>query len=225
VLLEHEFVEVHAALLLDRRGFKKQIEQQRLAAPDRPPKIKPPRRLAPLPARRPASSAQAPGQRIQALGGAPPGRDRAQIARGQALAVRGQAAMTSLQNSGGIARPKKPARAGSSKPWTALFRGRRMLPCREHRRVGGALGRSLDDAIGRRRDDPRAQPFAPAKHIVDVLIEERAPKLSSSPIWPLRCGPLLYTRAELRQGRAHGRHDRADGAGAMRWNRSRNCFR
>lgn len=33
--------------------------------------------------------------------------------------------------------------------------------------------------------------FAPEKHIVDVLIEERAPKLSSSWAWPL-VRPLLY---------------------------------
>lgn len=36
------------------------------------------------------------------------------------------------------------------------------------------------------------QNTAPAKHIVDVLIEERAPKLSVSPIWPL-ARPLLYS--------------------------------
>lgn len=33
---------------------------------------------------------------------------------------------------------------------------------------------------------------APAKHIVDVLIEERAPKLSAGPLWPL-VRPPLYT--------------------------------
>jgi len=38
---------------------------------------------------------------------------------------------------------------------------------------------------------PRTQVVAPAKHIVDVLIEERAPKLSSSPYWPL-LRPQLY---------------------------------
>ena len=32
---------------------------------------------------------------------------------------------------------------------------------------------------------------APPKHIVDVLIEERAPKLSSSPYWPLLRSPLF----------------------------------
>ncbi|MBN8606196.1 MAG: 1-acyl-sn-glycerol-3-phosphate acyltransferase [Caulobacterales bacterium] len=37
-----------------------------------------------------------------------------------------------------------------------------------------------------------AQEAAPAKHIVDVLIEERAPKLSVSPIWPL-ARPALYS--------------------------------
>lgn len=31
-----------------------------------------------------------------------------------------------------------------------------------------------------------------AKHIVDVLIEERAPKLSTSPFWPLIRPPLMY---------------------------------
>jgi putative hemolysin len=35
---------------------------------------------------------------------------------------------------------------------------------------------------------PRA---VPPKHIIDVLIEERAPKLSSTPVWPL-VRPLLY---------------------------------
>ncbi|MEZ6023369.1 MAG: 1-acyl-sn-glycerol-3-phosphate acyltransferase [Hyphomonadaceae bacterium] len=35
-------------------------------------------------------------------------------------------------------------------------------------------------------------PAAPEKHIVDVLIEERAPKLSSSAIWPV-VRPPLYT--------------------------------
>ncbi|MCR6644589.1 MAG: hypothetical protein NVV62_08760 [Terricaulis sp.] len=34
-------------------------------------------------------------------------------------------------------------------------------------------------------------PATPAKHIVDVLIEERAPKLSSSPLWPLLRPPLF----------------------------------
>jgi putative hemolysin len=37
-----------------------------------------------------------------------------------------------------------------------------------------------------------AQNTAPAKHIVDVLIEERAPKLSTSTIWPL-ARPALYS--------------------------------
>ena len=36
-----------------------------------------------------------------------------------------------------------------------------------------------------------AQTDAPAKHIVDVLIEERAPKLSSGPIWPAVRPPLF----------------------------------
>ncbi len=34
-------------------------------------------------------------------------------------------------------------------------------------------------------------PAAPAKHIVDVLIEERAPKLSASVLWPLVRPPLM----------------------------------
>jgi putative hemolysin len=37
-----------------------------------------------------------------------------------------------------------------------------------------------------------SQPLARSKHIVDVLIEERAPKLSSSTMWPL-LRPILYT--------------------------------
>jgi putative hemolysin len=39
---------------------------------------------------------------------------------------------------------------------------------------------------------PPAPPAAPAKHIVDVLIEERAPKLSTSPLWPLVRPPLMH---------------------------------
>ena len=35
-------------------------------------------------------------------------------------------------------------------------------------------------------------PAAPAKHIVDVLIEERAPKLSASALWPLVRPPLMH---------------------------------
>lgn len=37
---------------------------------------------------------------------------------------------------------------------------------------------------------PAAQPHE--KHIVDVLIEERAPKLSASPFWPIIRAPLLH---------------------------------
>lgn len=40
--------------------------------------------------------------------------------------------------------------------------------------------------------DAAATPPAPGKHIVDVLIEERAPKLSSGPLWPV-IRPPLYT--------------------------------
>lgn len=39
---------------------------------------------------------------------------------------------------------------------------------------------------------PAAQPLARAKHIVDELIEERAPKLSTGPMWPI-IRPPLYT--------------------------------
>lgn len=38
----------------------------------------------------------------------------------------------------------------------------------------------------------KSQPLMRPKHIVDVLIEERAPKLSTSAMWPL-LRPLLYT--------------------------------
>lgn len=38
----------------------------------------------------------------------------------------------------------------------------------------------------------RVRALAPAKHIVDVLIEERAPKLSSGALWPI-LRPPLYT--------------------------------
>ena len=44
--------------------------------------------------------------------------------------------------------------------------------------------------------DPR-----PADHIVDVLIRERAPRLSRSPAWPL-VRPLLYRLLDYRQARA-----------------------
>lgn len=48
--------------------------------------------------------------------------------------------------------------------------------------------------MSRTETAPGALPLAPAqpaKHIVDVLIEERAPKLSSSPLWPLLRPPLF----------------------------------
>jgi putative hemolysin len=38
---------------------------------------------------------------------------------------------------------------------------------------------------------PASVDAAPSKHIVDVLIEERAPKLSSGPIWPIVRPPLF----------------------------------
>jgi putative hemolysin len=41
----------------------------------------------------------------------------------------------------------------------------------------------------------------PRRHIVDVLIEERAPKLSSSPVWPL-VRPALYRLLDYRKARA-----------------------
>jgi hypothetical protein len=44
VHFQHERVEMHPALLLDRRRREKQIHQHRFAAPDRPPQIKPLRR-------------------------------------------------------------------------------------------------------------------------------------------------------------------------------------
>lgn len=48
-----------------------------------------------------------------------------------------------------------------------------------------------------------APPTAPARdrHIVDVLIEERAPRLSTSPAWPL-VRPLLYGLLDYRKARA-----------------------
>ena len=42
---------------------------------------------------------------------------------------------------------------------------------------------------------------ARAAHIVDVLIEERAPKLSASPLWPL-VRPPLYRLLDYRKARA-----------------------
>ncbi|MDZ4363476.1 MAG: acyltransferase, partial [Brevundimonas sp.] len=41
---------------------------------------------------------------------------------------------------------------------------------------------------------------APGRHIVDVLIEERAPKLSRSGAWPL-ARPLLYALLDYRKAR------------------------
>jgi putative hemolysin len=41
---------------------------------------------------------------------------------------------------------------------------------------------------------------APHKHIIDVLIEERAPKLSGSPLWPL-VRPLLYRLLDYTKAR------------------------
>ena len=61
----------------------------------------------------------------------------------------------------------------------------------------------------RRRRTQHAQPPPRPKHIVDVLIEERAPKLSTSADVAGAAAAALYG-AELRQSRAHGRHDRAD---------------
>src|SRR5512146_2367058 len=46
-----------------------------------------------------------------------------------------------------------------------------------------------------------AAPTRPRRHIVDVLIEERAPKLSSSPVWPL-VRPALYRLLDYRKARA-----------------------
>lgn len=49
------------------------------------------------------------------------------------------------------------------------------------------------------RSDLMVSPSEP--HIVDVLIEERAPKLSRSPTWPL-VRPLLYRLLDYRKARA-----------------------
>jgi len=43
-------------------------------------------------------------------------------------------------------------------------------------------------------------PATRQKHIVDVLIEERAPKLSKSPVWPA-ARPLLYSLLDYRKAR------------------------
>jgi putative hemolysin len=47
----------------------------------------------------------------------------------------------------------------------------------------------MTDAVVTQRT---TQPLARSKHIVDVLIEERAPKLSASAAWPI-LRPILYT--------------------------------
>lgn len=44
-------------------------------------------------------------------------------------------------------------------------------------------------------------PARRSRHIVDVLIEERAPKLSGSPVWPL-VRPALYALLDYRKARA-----------------------
>jgi len=46
-----------------------------------------------------------------------------------------------------------------------------------------------------------AAPKRRPRHIVDVLIEERAPKLSASPVWPL-VRPALYALLDYRKARA-----------------------
>ncbi|HEX6860256.1 MAG TPA: 1-acyl-sn-glycerol-3-phosphate acyltransferase [Caulobacteraceae bacterium] len=46
-----------------------------------------------------------------------------------------------------------------------------------------------------------ALPATRRRHIVDVLIEERAPRLSSSPVWPL-VRPALYGLLDYRKARA-----------------------
>ena len=48
---------------------------------------------------------------------------------------------------------------------------------------------SMDAAA---KNTPVPQTRDPSKHIVDVLIEERAPHLSNGPLWPL-LRPILYT--------------------------------
>ena len=88
---QHEFVEVDAALLLHRRRFEEEIEQHRLAAPDRSPEVKPARRLASCAASRPAASASSSAASASSRSAAARlvgvGRE---IAFGEALAVRGQ---------------------------------------------------------------------------------------------------------------------------------------
>lgn len=48
-------------------------------------------------------------------------------------------------------------------------------------------------------------PLDPHDHIVDILIGERAPRLSSSPIWPL-IRPALYRLLDYRKARAMADH-------------------
>lgn len=53
------------------------------------------------------------------------------------------------------------------------------------------------------QDDPNtgAAPPGPSKHIVDVLIEERAPRLAASRIWPV-ARPALYATLNYERARA-----------------------
>jgi putative hemolysin len=67
---------------------------------------------------------------------------------------------------------------------------RRLEPASKHKRkdqrlIAAALAAKL------RRMDAVVSPL-PTKHIVDVLIEERAPHLSNGPLWPL-LRPALYS--------------------------------
>jgi len=51
--------------------------------------------------------------------------------------------------------------------------------------------------------DDVAAPPVQSKHIVDVLIEERAPRLSNGPLWPL-LRPMLYAVLNYRKARYMG---------------------
>jgi putative hemolysin len=74
------------------------------------------------------------------------------------------------------------------------FKGRPPEPCsaRPARRIFAAM-----TALSPAAPLPRAKP---APHIVDVLIEERAPKLSGGPFWPI-ARPLLYALLDYRKAR------------------------
>jgi hypothetical protein len=65
-----------------------------------------------------------------------------------------------------------------------------------------------DETLPQKNLTPRTSAFLDVDtpddlHIVDVLIEERCPKLRASPAWPLAAPGALF-HARLRQGPAHG---------------------